>query len=113
MNIITKINQEIEKIEDKIDELYYHRVILFSVICNQNKECAWKSWKHDDGTMFKDYFMVVVTNSHRLLVYKCHFYYQNLISLKRITVSVTVKSKNCYYRFCRLACSNQLNLFPL
>ena len=34
------------------DELYYHRMILFSVICNQNKKLAWKSWLHDDGTMF-------------------------------------------------------------
>jgi hypothetical protein len=26
------------------NELYYHRMILFSVICNQNKSKAWKSW---------------------------------------------------------------------
>jgi len=40
------------------DELYYHRMILFSVICNQNKERAWKSWLHADGTMYEDYFIV-------------------------------------------------------
>lgn len=40
------------------DELYYHRMILFSIICNSNKDTAWKSWLHDDGTMFDDSFIV-------------------------------------------------------
>lgn len=35
-------------------ELYHHRAVLFSVICNQNKDKAWKSKLHDDGTMFGD-----------------------------------------------------------
>lgn len=34
------------------DELYYHRMILFSMVLNQNKEIAWKSKLHHDGTMF-------------------------------------------------------------
>ena len=25
------------------NELYYHRMIMFAVICNSNKELAWKS----------------------------------------------------------------------
>lgn len=33
-------------------ELYHHRAVLFSIICNQNKGKAWKSKLHDDGTMF-------------------------------------------------------------
>ncbi len=33
-------------------ELYYHRMILFSIILNSNKEQSWKSKKHHDGTMF-------------------------------------------------------------
>lgn len=40
------------------NELYYHRAILFSVICRQNKKLAWKSKLHDDGTMFEDMFIV-------------------------------------------------------
>ncbi|MZQ97178.1 MAG: hypothetical protein GT601_05845 [Acidaminobacter sp.] len=40
------------------NELYYHRAVLFSVICNQNKEKAWKSRSHDDGTMFENMFIV-------------------------------------------------------
>ena len=43
------------------DELYHHRMVLFSIICNQNKERAWKSWKHADGTMFEGYFVVGIT----------------------------------------------------
>lgn len=40
------------------DELYYHRMILFSIICNTNPQKAWKSWKHEDGSMCDDYFIV-------------------------------------------------------
>lgn len=30
------------------DDLYHHRAILFSVICNTHPELAWKSKQHDD-----------------------------------------------------------------
>lgn len=40
------------------NELYYHRMILFAVICKQNQQLAWKSWLHHDGTMYDDYFIV-------------------------------------------------------
>lgn len=40
------------------DELYHHRMILFSVICNTYKKSAWKSKLHADGTMYDDYFIV-------------------------------------------------------
>lgn len=40
------------------NELYHHRAVLFSVICNQNKEKAWKARFHDDGTMFENMFIV-------------------------------------------------------
>lgn|GEM_PF-784010 len=39
-------------------ELYHHRAILFSVICNQNRHLAWKSKKHEDGTMYDGMFIV-------------------------------------------------------
>ena len=42
------------------DELYYHRMMLFSVVCNNNSEIAWKSWLHHDGTMFDGMFIVGV-----------------------------------------------------
>lgn len=64
---IEAINQELIKMRDagisrknisdgyhSFDELYYHRMILFSIILNQNKDIAWKSKKHHDGTMFDE-----------------------------------------------------------
>lgn len=31
------------------DELYHHRAILFSVICNEHPDLAWKSKQHHEG----------------------------------------------------------------
>lgn len=39
-------------------ELYYHRMMLFSVLCNQHEDLAWKSWKHDDGSSIPGFFVV-------------------------------------------------------
>lgn len=40
------------------NELYHHRAILFSVICNANQDIAWKSKLHHDGTMYDEMFIV-------------------------------------------------------
>lgn len=40
------------------NELYHHRAILFSVICNTFKERAWKSKKHDTDDMYDGMFIV-------------------------------------------------------
>lgn len=42
------------------NELYHHRAILFSVICNKHPELAWKSKQHDDPTkrMYDGMFIV-------------------------------------------------------
>lgn len=42
------------------NELYHHRAILFSVICNQYPELAWKSLHHDnpDSPMYEGMFIV-------------------------------------------------------
>jgi len=31
------------------NELYHQRAVLFATIVNQNKDRAWKSYKHSDG----------------------------------------------------------------
>lgn len=54
------------------NELYDHRMVLFSVICNQNDSLAWKSWLHSDGTMFDDYFIVGVTTPEGEYTYHYH-----------------------------------------
>ena len=40
------------------NELYHHRAILFSVICNMMPDKAWKSKLHDTGDMFDNMFIV-------------------------------------------------------
>lgn len=40
------------------NELYHHRAVLFSVICNLFKDKAWKSKKHDTGDMYDGMFIV-------------------------------------------------------
>lgn len=54
------------------DELYYHRMVLFSVICNTYKESAWKSWKHHDDTMYDDYFIVGLQTPEGQYTYHYH-----------------------------------------
>lgn len=39
------------------DELYDHRMVLFSIILNTHKDISWKSLKHHDGTMYDDYYI--------------------------------------------------------
>lgn len=42
------------------DELYHHRAILFSVICNAHPDLAWKSKRHHEGggPMYNGMFIV-------------------------------------------------------
>ena len=40
------------------NELYHHRAILFSVICNAMPDKAWKSKLHDTGDMYEGMFIV-------------------------------------------------------
>ena len=42
------------------NELYHHRAVLFSVICNGHPDMAWKSKLHHDGTMYDGMFIVGV-----------------------------------------------------
>lgn len=78
---IERINEEIEDMEYKgeisdgshtFDELYYHRMVLFAVICNTNKDRAWKSLVHNDGTMFEDYFICGIKTNEGQFTYHYH-----------------------------------------
>lgn len=40
------------------DELYYHRAVLFGVICKMFKDLSWKSKRHHDGSMYANNFIV-------------------------------------------------------
>lgn len=78
---------KIGKISDgshTFDELYYHRMMLFAVICNTYKDKAWKSWKHEDGTMFDDYFIVGITTPKGDYSYHYHKDYWNMFDVKEL-----------------------------
>lgn len=66
------------------DELYYHRMVLFSIICNSHKEYAWKSWKHSDGTMYDDYFIVGITTEEGDYTYHYHKDNWNIFNVKEL-----------------------------
>ena len=54
------------------EELYYHRMILFSVICSMFPEFAWKSKLHHDGTMYENYFIVGIFTPEGDYTYHYH-----------------------------------------
>lgn len=66
------------------DELYNHRMILFSVICATHKDKAWKSWKHNDGTMYDDYFIVGITTDAGDYTYHYHKDCWNMFKVKEL-----------------------------
>ena len=73
-----KFEFEVDKIGDISDgdhtfnELYDQRMILFAVICNTYESKAWKSWKHEDGTMYDNYFIVGITTPEGDYTYHYH-----------------------------------------
>lgn len=64
------------------DELYFHRMMLFAVICHSHLDKAWKSWKHHDGSMYDDYFIVGITTMVGDYTYHYHKDYWNLFKVK-------------------------------
>lgn len=66
------------------DELYYHRMVLFSVICNEFYMKAWKSWLHHDGTMYDDYFIVGIDTPEGQYSYHYHKDYWNMFDVAEL-----------------------------
>lgn len=66
------------------DELYYHRMVLFSVICNTHKSISWKSWLHHDDTMYDDYFIVGMTTDEGDYTYHYHKDYWDMFDVKEL-----------------------------
>jgi hypothetical protein len=78
-------NIDMQKVSDgyhTFSELYHHRMVLFSIICNQNKSKAWKSKLHHDGTMFDNYFIVGINTKEGQYSYHYHMecwdYFKNI-----------------------------------
>ena len=67
------------------NELYHHRAVLFSVICNSFKPLAWKSKKHNDGTMYNGMFIVGIATPKGNATY--HYYiepYWDMFDVKEL-----------------------------
>ena len=98
MNGETIINELILRLKEKnmietdlisdgyhtFDNLYYQRCILFAFICNQNKNIAWKSKKHDDGSMYDNYFIVGIDTPKGSYTYHYHMQYWDYFKIKEL-----------------------------
>jgi hypothetical protein len=66
------------------NELYEHRCVLFSVICNQNHEAAWKSKLHHDGTMYDGMFIIGLNISVGQVSYHYDLKYWDLFKVDEL-----------------------------
>lgn len=65
-------------------ELYHHRMLLFSVICETYKDRAWKSKLHHDGTMYDNYFVVGIDTPQGQYSYHYHMNDWNSFDVKEL-----------------------------
>lgn len=66
------------------DELYYHRCVLFSLICNQNNHIAWKSKKHYTGDMYDDMFIVGINTQYGQVTYHYNLKYWDMFNVPEL-----------------------------
>ena len=108
MSTFTELQEQIFNLPERgelsdgyhsFNELYYHRMILFSIICNQNKAISWKSKHHEDGTMFENYFVVGINTPDGQFTYHYHMDHWdkfNDVELKRDDLVCVEWAKNYY-----------------
>ncbi len=66
------------------DELYNNRMILFYMVCQYNKDKAFKSWKHHDGAMYEDYFICGINTPEGQFTYHYHKANWNLFDIPEV-----------------------------
>ena len=69
------------------EELYYDRMYLFSIICNNNPSSAWKSKLHNDGEMFDQYFIVGVSTNVGDFTYHYHLDYWDMFQVPELALA--------------------------
>lgn len=95
MRKVKSINKTIEKLPHqyrvKVDtgyhsfeQLYNHRTLLFAFICNEYKNRAWKTWKHDDYSVSVGFFIAGIETPEGIFSYHCHEDYWDLFEVKEI-----------------------------
>lgn len=94
--VVEQINKQLVELRDNgisrkdisdgyhsFGELYYHRMMLFAIICNQNKDIAWKAKKHHDGTMFgEDSFICGIETPEGQYTYHYHLDFWDMYNVK-------------------------------
>ena len=68
-------------------ELYHHRAVLFSVICNDRPHLAWKSTKHEDGTMFAGYFIAGILTPNGQATYHYQLEYWGMFRVQELELA--------------------------
>lgn len=70
------------------NQLYHQRAVLFATIVNQNKDKAWKSWKHEDGKFCfdkeKEWFIVGVDTPEGSYTYHYEKKYWDLFDCEEL-----------------------------
>lgn len=87
INKIKAMDGSVKDISDgyhTFKELYYHRMILFSVILHNHKDKSWKSWLHDDDTMFDDSFIVGIETPEGQYTYHYKSEYWDIFDVKAL-----------------------------
>jgi len=57
-----EINGETSDGYHTFNELYEHRMLLFVMLMNAYPEISWRSWKHEDGSMFEGGWFIAGMN---------------------------------------------------
>ena len=83
-NLTSAVNGSTSDGYHTFDELYEHRTVLFSVICNSHTDLAWKSRHHHDGTMFDDMFIVGIKTPAGQCTYHCENQYWDLFRVPEL-----------------------------
>jgi hypothetical protein len=59
-------------------------MMLFSVICHTYRDKAWKSWKHDDDSMFDNSFIVGIETPEGQYTYHYNSKFYNFFDVEEL-----------------------------
>ena len=77
--------KQVSDVYHTVDELYYHRMILFSLLLNSHKDISWKAKKHHDGTMFdEDSFICGIETPEGQYTYHYKLEYWDMFDVKEL-----------------------------
>lgn len=86
-DVIKQLDGDTGNISDgyhTFDELYYHRCVLFSLICNQNDVVAWKSKQHFTGDMYDGMFIVGIETPYGQVTYHYDLKYWDMFNVTEL-----------------------------